>query len=135
EHAHVCKITLATVGDESWNIPDYDFDRSWNRSIELLFGDLADEMKTFANHSSRMTGAWSIGRKDAPNVKEMINDFWANVSKRKDVTEDLNQLEEEFTNMVQAAETLKSELPAEILNESERNLDKLQLLGEKAQLA
>ena len=135
EHANMSKITLATGGDYSWNIPDYDSDRSWNRSIELLFGDLADEMKTFANHSSRMTGAWSIGRKDAPNVKEMINDFWANVSKRKDVTEDLNQLEEEFTNMVQAAETLKSELPAEILNESERNLDKLQLLGEKAQLA
>lgn len=135
EHANLSKISLATGADYSWNIPEYDSNRSWDRSIELLFDDLADEMKTFAKHSSRMTGPWSVGRKDAEDVQETIDDFWVKVSKGQDVTKEMNLLEKEFNDMINASETLKAELPQEILNESEKNLDKLKLLGENAQLA
>src|SRR5699024_5889119 len=121
--------------DYSWNIPEYDADRSWNRSIELLFDNLAYEMKTFANHSSRMTGPWSIGREDAANVQETIDEFWSKVSKGRDITTELDLLEKEFTDMVNASETLTAELPIKTLQESEKNLDKLKLLGENAQVA
>lgn len=135
EHVNLSKITLATGADYTWNIRDYDPDHAWERSIELLFGDLAPEMKTFANHSTRMTGSWSIGREDAPNVQKVIDEFWEKISKQKDVSKEKNDLEEEFTNMVQASETLKEELPSEVLKESDKNLDKLKLLGESGQKA
>lgn len=135
EHANLSKISLATGADYSWNIPEYEADRSWNRSIELLFDDLASEMKTFANHSSRMTGPWSVGREDAANVQETIDEFWSKVSKGQDITKEREQLEKEFTDMVQASETLIEELPQKTLLESEKNLDKLKLLGENAQVA
>ena len=135
EHANLSKISLATGADYSWNIPEYDADRSWNRSIELLFDNLAYEMKTFANHSSRMTGPWSIGREDAANVQETIDEFWSKVSKGRDITTELDLLEKEFTDMVNASETLTAELPIKTLQESEKNLDKLKLLGENAQVA
>ncbi|GHI01127.1 beta-N-acetylglucosaminidase domain-containing protein [Neobacillus kokaensis] len=135
EHANLSKISLATGADYSWNPSNYDADRSWNRSIEYLFHDLAPEMKTFANHSSRMTGSWSIGRGDAENVRETIDQFWFKLSKRQDTTQAINLLSKEFADMVQAADTLKEELPQEILSEASASLNKLKLLGENDQLA
>ncbi|QCJ44459.1 PKD domain-containing protein [Bacillus sp. S3] len=135
EHADLSKISLATGADYSWNTSNYDSDRSWNRSIELLFNDLAPEMKTFANHSSRMTGSWSIGRGDAVNVRKTMDQFWSKLSKRQDTTQEINLLTKEFVEMVQAANTLKEELPPEILSEALASLNKLKLLGENDQLA
>src|SRR5690625_7216140 len=92
-------------------------------------------MKIFADHSSRMTGPWSVGRKDAEDVQETIDDFWVKVSKGQDATKEINLLEKEFTDMISASETLKAELPQKIRNEAEKSLDKPKLLGENAQLA
>ncbi|MEH7011807.1 beta-N-acetylglucosaminidase domain-containing protein [Neobacillus niacini] len=135
EHASLSKISLATGADYSWNISKYDSDRSWNRSIELLFHDLAPEMKTFANHSSRMTGSWSIGRGDAVHVRKTMDQLWLKISKRQDATQEINLLTKEFADMVKAADTLKVELPQEFLTEALASLDKLKRLGETDQLA
>lgn len=135
EHANLSKISLATGADYSWNIPEYDSDRSWNRSIELLFGELAPEMKTFANHSSRMIGSWNIGREDAENVRETMDQLWLKLSKNEDAAQEINGLAKEFSDMVRAADTLKEKLPQEILNESLANLNKLKLLGENGKRA
>ncbi|MCG1027094.1 beta-N-acetylglucosaminidase domain-containing protein [Virgibacillus halodenitrificans] len=135
EHANLSKISLATGADYSWNVTEYDSNRSWNRSIENLYGELAPAMKTFANHSSRMTGSWSIGREDAPEVRETMNELWAKLSKRQDATKEIRLLKEEFSDMVKAADTLKESLPQDILDESLANLNKLKLLGENDQLA
>lgn len=135
EHAYLSKISLATGADYSWNSSEYDSDQSWNRSIELLFQDLAPEMKTFANHSSRMTGSWSVGRGDAVYVRNTMDQFWSKISKRQDATQEINILKKEFADMVKAADTLKEELPLEFLSEATASLDKLKLLGETDQLA
>lgn len=135
EHANLSKISLATGADYSWNTSNYDSDRSWNRSIELLFGDLAPEMKTFANHSSRMTGSWSIGRGDAINVRNTMDQFWLKLAKRQDTTQEITILTKEFTDMIQSSDTLKEELTQEILSEAMASINKLKLLGEYDQLA
>ena len=135
EHANLSKISLATGADYSWNISEYDSDRSWNRSIELLFNDLAPEMKTFANHSTRMNGAWGIGRNDAEDIRSIMNELWLKLSKNQDATQEINKLNDEFENMVKASDTLKSKLPKEILNECLDNLNKLKLLGTNGKIA
>ncbi|MFJ7936061.1 beta-N-acetylglucosaminidase domain-containing protein [Sporosarcina sp. NPDC096371] len=135
EHANLSKISLATGADYSWNITGYDADRSWNRTIELLFGELAPEMKTFANHSSRMVASWSIGREDAGNVRETMDQLWVKLSKNVDATLEIDALTKEFSDMAKAADTLKEKLPQTILRESSANLNKLKLLGENGKSA
>ncbi|TCN27511.1 beta-N-acetylhexosaminidase family protein [Mesobacillus foraminis] len=135
EHANLSKISLATGADYSWNTAHYDADRSWNWSIELLFNDLAPEMKTFADHSSRMTGGWSVGRGDAVKVRKTMDEFWLKLSKRQDTSQEVTLLTKEFANMVQAADKLKEGLPQETLSEALASLNKLRLLGEYDQLA
>lgn len=135
EHANLSKITLATGADYAWNTAAYDADQSWEHSIELLYGELSAEMKTFANHSSRMADAWNVGREDAREIRESMDQLWLKLSTKKDPTEEVEILTEEFSNMVTATETLKDQLPPEILNESVASLNKLKLLGENGQLA
>lgn len=135
EHANLSKISLATGADYSWNITGYDADRSWNRTIELLFGELAPEMKTFANHSSRMVASWSIGREDAENVRETMDQLWFKLSKNADATQEIQALTKEFSDMAKAADILKEKLPQEILHESSANISKLKLLGENGKSA
>lgn len=135
EHAELSKITLATGADYSWNTSDYDYDQSWNRAIEMQYGNLANEMKTFANHSTRLDASWGIGREDAPEIRGIIDTLWAKLAKGEDISSEVELLYTEFSNMVNAADKLKAELPREALNECSSNLDKLKLLGENAKVA
>ncbi|MGL5380933.1 beta-N-acetylglucosaminidase domain-containing protein [Clostridium sp.] len=136
EHAELSKITLATGADYSWNTAAYDYDKAWNTAIELLYGELAPEMKTFANHSTRMEGgAASTGRYDAPEVRETMDRFISKLAKGQDATEEIEALRAEFDNMINAANKLKAELPNEILSKCSSNLDKLKLLGENDKVA
>lgn len=135
EHPNLSKISLITGADFTWNIKDYDADRSWNRAIELLFNDLAPEMKTFAKHSSRMMASWNIGRHDAEEVRKIMDQFWMNISKRKNADREIQALYEEFKQMVEASNMLKQQLPGAILEECLVNLNKFKLLGENAKIA
>ncbi|MEG1287217.1 MAG: beta-N-acetylglucosaminidase domain-containing protein [Clostridium sp.] len=135
EHADLSRITLATGADYSWNTSDYDYNESWNNAIEMLFGDLATEMKVFANHSTRMDATWGVGREDAPEVRETMDRLWNKLIENKDVESEIKYLYQEFDNMVKAADKLKAELPSGILEECNSNLSKLKLLGENCKLA
>lgn len=136
ENAELSKITLATGADYSWNTSEYDYEEAFNRSIEMLFGDLAPEMKTFANHSTRMeANSASTGRADAPDVRATMDSVLVKLAKKQDATSEIQSLYTEFDNMVKAADTLKAELPSEILSKCLSNLDKLKLLGENDKLA
>ena len=49
EHAELSKIALSTGADYSWNTSKYDYQESWKKSIEMIYGDLAPYMITFAD--------------------------------------------------------------------------------------
>ena len=135
EHADLSKISLATGADYSWNTSNYDYDKSWNKAIEMQYGNLANDMKTFANHSTRLDASWGIGREDAPEIRKTMDTLWSNLAKEQDISKEANVLYTEFSNMVKSADRLKSELKPEILNECSSNLDKLKLLGENGKIA
>ncbi|MGL4991228.1 MAG: beta-N-acetylglucosaminidase domain-containing protein [Sarcina sp.] len=136
EHANLSKITLATGADYSWNTSSYDYEQSFDNVIKLLFEDLYDEMKTFANHSTRMeAAAATTGRYDAPKVRETMDTLLIKLGKKQDVSSEVEYLYNEFENMINSATKLKAELPKEILAECSSNLDKLKLVGEVDKLA
>ena len=136
EHAELSKITLATGADYSWNTSEYDYQESWKKAIEMMYGDLAPYMITFANHSSRMEASWaSTGRGDAPEVRQTMDDLLRKIVKGQDVTTEIEILNKEFNDMIEAADVLKEKLPDNVLSHCSENLDKLKLLGENDKLA
>lgn len=136
EHADLSKITLSTGADYSWNTPAYDYNKSFENSIINLYGDLAPYMYTFANHSSRLVAGWaSTGRADAPEVRELMNQFIKKNAKGEDVTIEVEALKAEFDNMILAADKLQEALTSEELSHCDSNLNKLRSLGEADKIA
>ena len=136
EHADLSKITLSTGADYSWNTPAYDYNKSFENSIINLYGDLAPYMYTFANHSSRLVAGWaSTGRADAPEVRELMNQFIKKNAKGEDVTAEVEALTAEFNNMILAADKLQESLTSEELSHCNTNLNKLRSLGEADKIA
>lgn len=136
EHAELSKITLATGADYAWNTAAYDYEKSFETAIDELYGELAPYMYTFANHSSRLVAGWaSTGRVDAPAVRELMDVTMKKVARGEDAAKEIEALNQEFNQMVLAADTLKAKLPAEELSHCSANLDKLKALGENDKVA
>uniref|UniRef100_UPI000689279B beta-N-acetylglucosaminidase domain-containing protein n=1 Tax=Thomasclavelia saccharogumia TaxID=341225 RepID=UPI000689279B len=136
EHAELSKISLLTGADYSWNSAAYDYNKSFENSIINLYGDLAPYMYTFANHSSRLVAGWaSTGRADAPEVRELMDQFIKKNAKGEDITAEVEALTAEFDNMILAADKLQEALTSEQLSHCNSNLNKLRSLGEADKIA
>lgn len=136
EHAELSKIALTTGADYSWNTEAYDDEQSFKTAIDILYGDLAPAMYTFANHSSRLVAGWaSTGRADAPKIRTLMDSTMKNVAKGIDASEGIAALHTEFDNMIQAADTLKGKLPSNEVSHCLANLEKLKALGEYDKIA
>ena len=93
-------------------------------------------MITFADHSSRMEASWaSTGRGDAPEVRQTMDEFLRKIVKGEDVTSEIEILNKEFNDMIEAANVLKEKLHSNVLSNCNENLDKLKLLGENDKIA
>lgn len=138
EHAELSKISIHTAADYSWNMDNYDYDVAWNRAIEMLYGDLAKDMKVFANHSTRMDNkSWArSGREDAPELIGKMDELWDKLSSKEDASALIEELYGEFARMEEACNNLKENLPQVALEECSRQLDELITLaqGDKASL-
>ncbi|MGG5461807.1 beta-N-acetylglucosaminidase domain-containing protein [Clostridium sp. B9] len=138
EHAEMSKISIHTAADYSWNMDNYDYDTAWNRSIEMLYGELAEDMKIFADHSTRMDNrSWArSGREDAPKLRAKMDLLWDKLAAKEDVTNIINELYADFDRMEEAAKNLKANLPEIVLEECSSQLDELITLaqGDKAAL-
>ena len=136
EHAELSKISLATGADYAWNTAAYDYEKSFKAAIDELYGELAPYMYTFANHSTRLVAGWaSTGRADAPAVRELMNTTMKKIARGEDAAKEIAALNQEFDQMVLAADTLKAKLPREELSHCSGNLDKLKALGESDKVA
>ena len=136
EHAELSKISLATGADYAWNTAAYDYEKSFKAAIDELYGELAPYMYTFANHSTRLVAGWaSTGRADAPAVRELMNTTMKKIARGEDAAKEIAALNQEFDQMVLAADTLKAKLPGEELSHCSGNLDKLKALGESDKVA
>lgn len=136
ENAELSKITLHTGADYGWNTEDYDYDKAWNRAIEMLYGDLAEDFKIFANHSTRMDGGWAhTGRDDAPEMREAMTELFVKLINRDNTELDIAMLYSDFSRMEEAAINLKVSLPKEELEECSAQLDKLIALSKADKIA
>lgn len=114
------KISLATAADFASDPQHYEPQSSWNDAIELLFGDLASDMKIFAQHSQHMKNDWAdCGLDDAPSLRAEFD----RLLKGEDRFKIVNGILLEHINAVTA---LKHNLPHNVLIECQAQLDQLE---------
>lgn len=124
--AESSKITTLTGADYGWNTENYDSEKSWDKAIEIIAGNMKDEFKTFANHSTRL----DTGRPDSPEIKATIETLWEKWNKGQDITLELSALKEEFSKMVEVPNKLRENLQnKELLSQLELHLDKFEIYG------
>ncbi|MDU1314083.1 MAG: beta-N-acetylglucosaminidase domain-containing protein [Clostridium septicum] len=109
--AEASKISTITGADYGWNTKGYDYNRSWNNAIEIVGKDGANELKEFANHSTRL----DTGRPDSPELNDLINKMWEKFESGQDVSNDLKALKDEFNNMIKTPNALREKLDNEAL--------------------
>lgn len=125
--AESSKISTLTGADYAWNTKNYDYDRSWNKALEIIGGDSKEELKIFADHTTRL----DTGRPDSPELNDLMKSMWDKWEKNEDVTLELEKLTSEFEKMKETPEKLRNGLDNEkLLKQIEGHLDKFELYAE-----
>ena len=122
------KISIGTGADYALSTDTYDPITSWNNVIEKQYGDLAPAMKIFASHSQHME--FSIGKcgpADAPEFYERAHQAVLDTKEGKTV--DFTELNQMINDMINAAKTLLEQLPSDILNEAQLQLEHFQRIA------
>ncbi|MBR1647320.1 MAG: beta-N-acetylglucosaminidase domain-containing protein [Selenomonadaceae bacterium] len=126
EQVQLSKISLATGAIYANNPAIYDAESAWDKVLTEQFGNLAPQMKIFAEHSRHMENSWAkVGSPDAPEFATaaylVINDM------RKKNSADFTALERKIDESERAAKILLNRLPQKFLDECQPQLEQLLL--------
>ena len=120
------KISTLTGADYGWNSVSYEAEKSWDKAIEIIAGEMKEEFKIFANHSTRL----DTGRPDSPEIKNTIDSLWEKWEAGSDISLELSNLQNEFSKMVQVPNKLRSNLENKaLLNQLDSHLSKFEIYG------
>lgn len=128
EQVQLSKIALATGAIYSNNPSDYDSAQAWNKVLREQFGNLAPQMKLFAEHSRHMENSWAkVGALDAPDFTEaastaLTEKFFA-------------PLERQINETERAAAVLLRRLPKKYLAECKPQLEQLRRIMQADKIA
>ncbi|EGT3617289.1 LPXTG cell wall anchor domain-containing protein [Clostridium perfringens] len=120
------KISTLTGADYGWNTVAYEAEESWDKAIEIIAGEMKEEFKIFANHSTRL----DTGRPDSPELQNTIDNLWEKWEAGSDISKELNNLEDEFSKMVQVPNKLRANFKNKaLLNQLDSHLSKFEIYG------
>lgn len=120
------KISTLTGADYGWNTVAYEAEESWDKAIEIIAGEMKEEFKIFANHSTRL----DTGRPDSPELQNTIDNLWEKWEAGSDISKELNSLEDEFSKMVQVPNKLRANFENKaLLNQLDSHLSKFEIYG------
>ncbi|MPQ43498.1 beta-N-acetylglucosaminidase domain-containing protein [Clostridium tarantellae] len=124
--AESSKISTITGADYAWNTKNYDAESSWDSALEVIAGEAKDDLKYFANHSTRL----DTGRPDSPEFKALIDKLWEKWNKGEDVSLELNSLKAEFDKMTKTPSVLRESLEnKKLLSQIDSHLTKFEEYG------
>ncbi len=120
------KISTLTGADYGWNSVSYEAEKSWDKAIEIIAGEMKEELKIFANHSTRL----DTGRPDSPEIKNTIDNLWEKWELGSDISGELSNLQSEFSKMVKVPNKLRTNLENKVLlNQLDSHLSKFEIYG------
>lgn len=116
------KIALATGAEYSNSPNNYDSEKSWDKVLHEQFGELAKDMKIFAEHSQHMENSWAkVGAADGRSFETAAYLVLNGLKHNRAV--DFVPLEKIIDDMDLAANNLLNNLPENILVECKPQLE------------
>lgn len=134
EQTQLSKIALATGADYANSSNTYDPEKSWDKALNEQFGELAKDMKIFAEHSRHMENSWAkVGPADGQNFDTAAYLVLNGLKHNRAV--DFTALEKIIDDMDSAANNLSNNLPENILSECKPQLEQFKRIISADRLA
>lgn len=128
QQVQLSKIALATGAVYSNNPATYDAAQAWYKALQVQFGNLAPQMRTFAEHSRHMENSWAkVGAEDAPEFKTAA--YLAFKEKK------FSSLERRIAETERAVDVLLNQLPKDYLSECKSQLEQLKRIAQADRIA
>ena len=107
EHAEASKIAIFSVADYAWNPKQFHSETSWKRAVKNLLPDESQYLQCFVNHNSDL-GANGHGyrREESVYIQPVAARFLQNYRQGKYFPKDMELLNSEFAQMIEAADIL-----------------------------
>lgn len=134
EQVQLSKIALATGAIYANNPAIYDEAQTWDKVLHKQFGNLAPQMKIFAEHSRHMENSWAkVGAPDAIEFSTAATVLMKDIGKKSFV--DFAPLEKLINEMERAANILLERLPQKYLSECKLQLEQFRRIAQADKVA
>ncbi len=134
QQVQMSKIALATGAIYANNPAIYDAAQAWDKVLGDLFGNLAPQMKIFAEHSRHMENSWAkVGAPDAIEFSTAATLLMNDMGKKSFV--DFAPLERQINSTERAVNTLLKRLPKKYLSECRPQLEQLKRIMQADKVA
>lgn len=133
EHAEASKPGIFGASDYSWNTRDYRSQKSWEKSIEVLYPNSFLDYKVFAENNSDPGKNWhGYRRKESVDIAPYIQRLKDSIKNERPNTADLKYIEGYYAEVSQAAKNLRKTKDNPALNKEVKPwLDHFTLLGKQ----
>ncbi|HHT23475.1 MAG TPA: hypothetical protein GXZ87_09250 [Bacteroidales bacterium] len=110
EYAEASKVSLYSVADYAWNMPQYDSDASWLRSMKYLMPENYDAFKIFCENNIDLGSTGHALRRDGESAifKIVAEPFIETLTNGKYNESQKNALATQFKSFIDAADELNA---------------------------
>src|SRR5699024_3512799 len=106
QDAEASKVALFALADYTWNLTDFNEDKSWKDSFRYIEPNASDALHTLAKHmSDPAPNGHGLVLGESEDLKGQLEDFLAKFEAGDSVKEVGEALIEEFEEIIAAAET------------------------------
>ena len=123
------KVAIYSGADYSWNISDFDSDRSWKRAIKELVPEANDAFERFADNISYLDQGNGFFFDESVYLKDDLADF-ENALANGNIADKIPKMIDLFTQIRDDAKALKNINNKELLEEILPHLNAYEYLGE-----
>ncbi len=107
EHAEANKVALFGVADYTWNITQYQSDKSWRDGIARLYPQCAEAMQCFCDHNSYLLpNVHRHLREESVAIRDDAKAFIASVNTWKPDAKLADRMRKEYKRMASAGEAI-----------------------------
>ena len=110
EHAEASKISLYSIADYTWNMEEYDSNRSWKQAIQTLMPQHATWLEVFATHNSDLgNNGHRFRREESQAIQPAADALTEAYRQQQTIAADaFRQMDEECDKIVMAADMLQA---------------------------
>ncbi|MDQ6422953.1 beta-N-acetylglucosaminidase domain-containing protein [Paenibacillus sp. LHD-117] len=110
-HAELSKIALFAVADYTWNVDDFNVDKSWIDSFGYVAPEVASELNAIAYHlSDPSPSGHGLVVGESENIKEELESFLTRYASGQSVAEVGQTLIEEFDHVLNAIDSFRANI-------------------------